>query len=179
MSKMIPLSARISEDDLEFLSQLAMEGCTTPSEKIRALVSESRAKYLGAIDYKSRLKAYQEELGKLGITIREAENQNNVHSEILTYVINWLPEMMAYIMTSHGALAEGLDEAELYKLEKAVISRVFGLAHSVVQLAFSPNIPSYDVAAFKSKLQDLADVFEMLRRLVPDVKLPSNQGSSK
>ena len=164
MSKMIPLSARISEDDLEFLSQLYIEGCTTPSEKIRALVSESRAKHQGAIDYKSRLKAYQEEMGKLGLTIREVENQHNMHSAILAYVINWLPEIMAYIVTSSGTLEENLNEGELIKLENAVLSRVFGLAHSMVQLGFSPNILSYEAASFKSKLRDLAEVFELLGR---------------
>jgi hypothetical protein len=164
MSKMIPLSARISEDDLEFLSQLDIEGCTTPSEKIRALISESRTKHLGAIDYKSRLKANQEEMGKLGITIREVENQLNVHSAILTYVINWLPEIMAYILTSSGTLEENLNEAELIKLENAVLSRVFGLAHSMVQLGFGPNILCYDTVAFKNKLSDLAEVIELLGR---------------
>lgn len=165
MSKMIPLSARISEDDLEFLSQLEIDGCKTPSEKIRALIAESRARYPGGNDYKSSLKAYQGDLGKLGIIIREVENQNNTHSDVLTYVLNWLPELMAYIATSDGTLEESQSDAELIKLEKAVISRVFGLAHSLVQMGFSPDIASYDSSAFKNKLQDLAEVFVLLGRL--------------
>ncbi|CAA0126014.1 Uncharacterised protein [Halioglobus japonicus] len=178
MSKMIPLSARISEDDLEFLSQLEVEGCTTPSEKIRALVAESRTRYLGGFEYKTRLKAYQEDLGKLGIAIREIENENNIHSEILTTVLNWLPDLMAYIVTSECRLEESPSEAELIKLEKAVVGRVFGLAQSVAQMGFSPDIPSYDAMAFKKKLQDLAEIFQLLGRLDAMQKPQSTKGSS-
>jgi hypothetical protein len=178
MSKMIPLSARISEDDLEFLSQLDVEGCTTPSEKIRALVAASRIRYLGGFDYKTRLKSYQEDLGKLGIAIREIENQNNIHSEVLTYVLHWLPDLMAYIVTSECRLEESPSEAELIKLESAVVSRVFGLAQSVAQMGFSPQIPSYDATAFTRKLQDLAEIFELLGRVGAVQKTQSTKGSS-
>ena len=42
MPKSIPISLRISEEDAAYISSLEMSEAVTPSEKIRALIKESR-----------------------------------------------------------------------------------------------------------------------------------------
>ena len=63
MSKTVSISARISHEDAEFLSSLTIEGATTPSDKLRALLADARQRHAGLQDYSSNLSHSNAQLG--------------------------------------------------------------------------------------------------------------------
>ena len=55
MAAMQTISARIPSEDLEWLATYEMQGATTPSDKVRALVTQIRRQHEGSMDYGASL----------------------------------------------------------------------------------------------------------------------------
>ena len=49
--KTVPLSVRVTDADAEFLARLDIAGATTPSEKLRALLTAERTRGEGAGEF--------------------------------------------------------------------------------------------------------------------------------
>ena len=59
-SKTVPISARISHEDAEFISQLKINEATTPSDKLRAIISDAKRQRLRTQDYRGCFQMIQE-----------------------------------------------------------------------------------------------------------------------
>jgi hypothetical protein len=161
-AKMVPISARISEQDLTFLAELNISDCTTPSEKIRALVAEARERRMGGSDYRSSLIMHQDSLRELVSLIRERENREQVHSEFLLYLLDWLPELNACVTTSQQPIAEDPQHVELARLEDAAAERVFRLLRSFLQMGFGDANQSYNSRTFSGRIGALVGLINAL-----------------
>lgn len=163
--KSVPLSARIAQEDAEFIAKLSIEGATTPSDKLRAIIADARRRSEGTQDYGAALLLAQDSLAPALRRLREAEHQHRMHSELLSRTFAWLPEMVAFMM-SVSTDGDNL-EKRLKEAEKGVADRLFTLMQSVLQMGVTARCACYDANAITSRLDavlDLADVIMKTRQ---------------
>ena len=131
MPKGVSISARISQEDAEFISQLSIEGATTPSDKVRAIIADAKRRSLGNNDYLSTLKQLRELVEPNLNHIREAEFHSEMHSELITMLYEYLPDMLACLVSGTD---QGMDAEALVALEKNCAERLFRLTEAMLLL---------------------------------------------
>src|SRR5438045_4020584 len=82
----VPFSARIPSDDAAFIAELKIEGAVTPSDKLRAIITQARKQYEGSADYATSLQWMRDLLTPALTRIRAVEHTANMHSEIVTLI---------------------------------------------------------------------------------------------
>ena len=164
--KTVPLSARVSQEDADFIQELEIEGAQTPSEKLRVLLREARRRARASEHYPSALTLSQETLSPAMQRIRQTERELGNHSELLSRAMEWLPELMAYVQSAPG-MAAADDEARLRDLESGVALRLTTLMQSILQMSVTREGPFYDPQLLSARIDpvlDLARVINQSRR---------------
>ncbi len=172
-AKTVTISARIPREDAEFISQLQVDGATTPSDKLRSIIIEARQRHLGKQDYRGCMAVTQEMVAPVSSHIREQEHIRNVHSELVTRVLDWLPDAMAFIVASGSTEGSESDTNLLGKLEDGIADRVFLLMESVLQMGVTQRCPCYNGQAIQERvgpILDLMRVIEMARQQAEENK---------
>ena len=110
-TKSITIGGRISEPDHEFLMEFPLAGKVTVSEKLRHICTFFR-------QYHTNLEGYSNCLEQINIMLRpavndikEMENQEGVHSELVTKLLTMVPELLAFLVTQRrprGRLTNGV-----------------------------------------------------------------------
>lgn len=154
--KSVALSARLPAEDATFLSDWQVEGASTQSEKLRKVVKETRTRVNAAEDYTAALRMAQSLLGPALEHVRAAEVETGLHSELVTRVAEWLPELLAYVH-SVRATPGGSTEARLRRLEGGLALRVLTLTQSLLQMAVTERGPFYDPELLEGRLQGVLD----------------------
>src|SRR6185312_12764513 len=98
MAAMQTVSARIPGEDLEWLATLDVQGATTPSDKIRALVSQLRRQHEGAMDYSASLQWMRDLISPFVTSVGAFEHRQSKHSELLRLTADWAPQVMALMV---------------------------------------------------------------------------------
>lgn len=166
-SKSITISARIAHEDAEFLSQLKINGAATPSDKLRALITEARKRKEQPRDYGGCLAMIQELIAPVVTQVRRAELEEKVHSELLTRTFEWLPEMLAYLLATPPAQEGKWPVDQLAEYEQGLADRLFRLITALLQLGVTPQCPCYRpdaVAQHIDPVLGLADVIAKQKR---------------
>ncbi|MCB0346342.1 MAG: hypothetical protein KDD66_14580 [Bdellovibrionales bacterium] len=161
-TKTIPLSVRVSEEDAEFIATLEVVGAKTPSEKLRTIISEARRRAVGKYDYGNCLAIAKEMVAPIVSQIRETEHATQTHSEFLAQVGEWMPDMLAYLMTTLDERTEENDESSLSKFEKGVADRVFTLIENVLRLGVTSQSRCYDANLISNRLQNVVDLVSLI-----------------
>ena len=159
--KTIPISTRFSPEDAEFIAQWEGDGAKTPSEKLRGIIAEARRNQSGTEDYAGSLHLTTSLLASTLHIIRRSEHAHGVHSALLIRVGEWLPECMAFLMSSNGD-DETLDHDDLVRIEKALADRVMNLMQSVLQLAVTRTGPCYDPQVIRSRIEPVLELAEVV-----------------
>ena len=98
VEKTVTLSARIPQEDAVFISQLKINGAKTPSDKLRAILGEARRRHESLHDYRGCMEMVQGLITPVSAQTRALELNERIHSELVSRVFEWLPDMMAFIM---------------------------------------------------------------------------------
>jgi predicted ATP-dependent protease len=160
MSRTLPISARIPQEDADFLAKLKIEGAITPSDKLRAIIGEARQRAEGQGDYAASLQWIRQILVPAVNRIREGEHRTRMHSELVLAVAEWLPQACALILSEH---ADGANEKQqLIELEKALADRAFQLAEALLRLGVTEQAPCYDKNIISSKLGPVLDLTQVV-----------------
>jgi hypothetical protein len=171
MSRALPISVRIPQEDADFLAQLKIEGAITPSDKLRAIISEARQRAEGRGDYAASLQWMRQVLAPAVSRLREAEHRTHLHSELVLSVAEWLPQACALILSQH--VGGNNEKQQLVELEKALADRAFQLVEALLRLGVTEQAPCYDKNIISSKLApvlDLTQVVVSMRRRAEGVK---------
>jgi len=160
-AKTVPLSARISQEDAEFLSSMQIQGATTPSEKLRIIIAETRERHQGLQDYRSSLIMYQEMLNRFVTVTRELEMHHQIHSELVSRMIEWLPDMMAFVTAMGMELQQTGQVENLKYMEEGITDRSFRLIQSILQMGVTDTCPCYNQSSISSRM----DTVEKLVRV--------------
>lgn len=165
--KMVPISTRVRQEDVEFISQLSIAGATTPSDKLRVIIADARRRAIGMQDYSSGFQLMQESFAPVRMYIREAELKTSCHSELVTRLIEWLPDMVAYLMSTMHRAGNDIDEADLKHLEQGATDRIFRLMESVMQMGVTQLSPCYDPSAIAVRIEP---ILELARVIIKQTK---------
>src|SRR5262245_2864253 len=115
--KMQTLSVRIPSDDMEWLAGLDLQGAVSPSDKLRALIAQERRQHEGTLDYERGLAWLRDLLAPSITAVRSVEHQHRMHSEALTLTAEWLPQIMATLLSGQpigtDAKARAIETEEL------------------------------------------------------------------
>lgn len=160
--KAVTISARIAQEDAEFLAGYKVSGAVTPSDKLRAILAEARARQQRMKDFRGSIDLFQEMLAPVTAQIRERELQNNIHSELITRMLEWLPDIMAYVQASEAKLNQNTDKQVLIDIETAVADRVFRLIESVMQMGVTRRCPCYNSKAVSSRMEPILDIAKVI-----------------
>lgn len=160
--KTVPFSVRVPYEDAEFIAGLDVNGAKSPSDKLRAIITQARLRERGEQDYSTVLSFFDEQVAPVAQSIRKGELECNKHSELLALVYERVPELLAFLV-SYPAEKEFFDLAELEGLERGIANRVFRLLEGVMRLAVSPSsTPCYDPDVLSDRIDPLIDLAQII-----------------
>jgi hypothetical protein len=166
--KTVPLSVRMSSADMGMLSSLNIPEAVTPSEKLRRLVRTAYRQQQGRSNYGDALKVEEERLGPLLHKIRAVEAEQKVHSELLVYLLGWLPDLTATVMSALAEIEKEEDgergAGALAVTEAAVADRIFGLMLTVLQFSLTPKTHFYSEQTAAERLPEIVEIARLLNR---------------
>jgi hypothetical protein len=160
-SKTVPLSVRVPLEDAEFVAGLQVNGATTPSDKLRAIITQARQRELGGEDFDSYLSHSMKQVAPVGRKIRVAEHGSNTHSELLKVVCEKIPELFAYV-ASFSAQHEHPDLDQLKEFEAHAADRLFRLIEAVLRLGVTSRAPCYDEHAISRRIEPIQDLVRVI-----------------
>lgn len=166
--KSVPLSVRMTNDDIGKLSALKVPDSVTPSEKLRRLVRTAYRQQQGRGDFDEALKVEEERMQPLLHAIRAAEAEHRVHSAFLLNVAGWLPDMCAAAMAAM-ARAEAAGKANespaaLEEIEADFADRVFGLMLTALNFSLTPKAHFYRPEVVAERLPEILEIARLLDR---------------
>lgn len=161
--KSIPLSVRLTPEDATFLAELRISGATTPSDKLRALIQETRRRKVGVTNYQEALTIFEELLSDTLHRVREVEIAEGLHSELIVQLVGWLPDVMAYLTVRAAEVDVDDTAAKLRRLEAGLADRVIALIEQVLRLGVTSRNPCYDPSAITSRVGPVVELSELIR----------------
>jgi hypothetical protein len=173
MAAMQTVSARIPGEDLEWLATFDIQGATTPSDKLRALVTQIRRQHQGSLDYGASLQWMRDLVSPFVTAVGSFEHRQSKHSEVLRLVNDWVPQVMA-ILVAEGTLARD-PQRKLAEIEDKLVTRVFQLLTGVLRLGVTTQADCYDPKVLERHLPQLIE----LAGVVSASRRPSTDGETK
>ncbi len=164
-SKTVQISARISNEDAEFLSKLAVNGAKTPSDKLRAIITQTRKRSIGIQEYTGSYKMIQDLVLPMNETIRKHELDQAVHSEFIIRFFEWLPDLVAYAVSSVPTKETEKIKTELETYEQGLADRVFRFFESVMQMGVGDKNPCYNPEIISQKLAPILNLSTIINSL--------------
>ena len=161
-TKAVAISARIPQEDAVFISQLKINDAKTPSDKLRAIIAEARRRQENQQDYRGCMTMIQDMITPVGARARELELEQGRHSELVSRVLEWLPDTMAFIMAAGGVMEGEQTGQQLNTLENGIADRVFRLMESVLQMGVTQRCPCYDVQAIQARVEPVLDLMRVI-----------------
>lgn len=159
--KTIPMSVRLSDDDATFVATLDIEGATTPSDKLRALVSEARQRREGVRDHMQCHAMVRDLISPAMQRLREAEREQGQHSRLLTYLADWLPDAIATLITPTVATdAQPIEQLRLR--EQLVVAQVFLLIEDVIRMGVTRESRCYDKQIVRKHLEPTLELARLI-----------------
>jgi hypothetical protein len=156
MAAMQTVSARIPGEDLEWLATFDIQGATTPSDKLRALVTQVRRQHEGSLDYGSSLQWMRDLVSPFVTAVGSFEHRHSRHSEVLRLVNDWVPQVMA-ILVAEGTLARD-PQRKLAEIEEKLVARIFQLLMAVLRLGVTTSPDCYDPKVLEKHLPQLIEL---------------------
>ena len=159
--KKIQIGARVTEADAEFINLLEIDGATTPSDKLRAIIEEARLQREYGRDFTGSYRMIQKQLGPAVEKIKEAEFENNIHSSLLARILEWMPEFYAYCLSSLPT--EKIDSTEgLKEYEVGAVDRVVRLFESLLHLELSSQASGYKTDTLQKHMDSLQELIQII-----------------
>jgi len=162
--KTLPMSVRLNQEEAEFLNNLHIKGAATPSDKLRAIIAEARSRRERPVAFLSCFQMVQEQLGPVVEKIKQAELNSGMHSEVLGRVVEWLPDLTAYIVSAVLGDGKPLAREELQEIEKNIADRVFRIIDSFVQMAITRSCPCYSPSLIRDRIATVLELAELIRQ---------------
>jgi len=160
--KTTPISFRLTEEDAEFLAGIELPGAITPSEKLRVLVTRARMEHASSRSYESSQNRVVDLLEPTLLLIRKYELENNKHSALIFEILNWLPDLMAYLMTGPLNKKEPDDDMKLF--ESALTDRMTRIIENLLRLGITKNAPCYNPEMLGEKLEGVLELSKSIEQ---------------
>lgn len=136
--KTVPFSARISLEDAEFISSLEYEGAATPSDKLRALLAETRRRHGSQPDFSHNLAQMQEWFAPMKRRLLVRQDQLQANAEVANRLLDSLPELLARLQAM-AARAEQATARDLRQGEQQLLQSLMRINELLLPLALRPE----------------------------------------
>jgi len=156
MPAMQTVSVRIPTEDLEWLSLFEVQGATTPSDKLRAFVSQMRRQHEGALDHGASMQWMRELVAPFVASKDAFEHKANRHSELIRILCDWLPQAMA-VLVAESQLGRDPQRKAL-EVEEKLAARVFQLITSILRLGVTQSADCYDPRVLEKHLPQVIEL---------------------
>lgn len=161
VSKSETLSVRVSSDDAAWIAALDVDGATTSSDKVRALISQARTQELSFRDYATCVTWVRALLGPAVTRLRSLEDNAGLHSELLSAVTEGLPPLVATILTATPS-SNGSQEA-LSQIEGRLAQKAFAVFQSIMRLAVTAPHGLTNPDVFRDQLPAIMEMAEIIK----------------
>ena len=158
--QMQTVSARLSAEDLQWLSALELPGAVTPSDKLRALIAQMRKQHEGALDYTACLAWLRDLLAPFVIALRGIEHRERTHSEAVGAIIAWAPQVMATILSARDFGED--DVARAREVEDALVQSCFRLLVALLRLGVTPAAECYTPDVVEKHLPRIIELVQLI-----------------
>ncbi|QDG78441.1 hypothetical protein [Labrenzia sp. PHM005] len=162
MPKSIPISVRLSDDDVAFLAEYEAQGARTPSEKLRDILREARARQEGGQDATACEELLRQMARPSERRIRQLQRETGQRSDLVIKLYERLPEMMAELVAA--APEAGGGEAELKRFEAALAAELFALIEEVFDLGLTSQSRTYEPRLMEGRLEPVLEIARLLER---------------
>jgi len=162
--RFVPMSVRISEEDQEFIAKLEVPGAATPSDKLRAIIAESRQRREGLADHGRCLELMGEMVHPVRQRLRQVEQRERLDSELLAAVYEWLPEAVATAVAGVPEPSETADRATLIAFEDAVASQVFRLMERVLLMGVTAQCRCYNQGLVAERVGRVLEICQTIQQ---------------
>jgi hypothetical protein len=162
-SKTTALSVRVSDEDARFLSGLSLDGATTPSEKLRALLSAQRRLHEGARSPTDAAETIEDLLRPSLRRVRRAEAELGVHSEPVQRVFDRLPVLAGLAQAGPQGEASAPDAKALAAFEGQLLEHAAALCEELINLAMTTSPRAYSPDSVEKRLKPLIELAHLTR----------------
>lgn len=162
MSRSVPLSVRISDDDAAFLAQYKAEGAKTPSEKLRAILGDARKLNAKPEDYAGCAEMLASMLRPSQNSLRTGQRDERMRSDFLAKLYERLPELVASLMLGPPAAREPAEG--LRQFEDDLAKQIFALIEEVLNLGLTTTSRTYSPALIKTRLEPILEILDLVRQ---------------
>lgn len=160
--KSVPISVRVSPEEAEFIARLQIQGATTPSEKLRAIIGQARKLDEAPADFSIALMDATQSLSPVFRLLQEAETAQQRYSALVALVRDWLPDLTAYV-TTLGLQREHLDAADaLETFERGLADRLIRMVESLFQQAITSQCQCYDPKVLASRQDSIRELARII-----------------
>ena len=156
MAAMQTVSARIPIDDLQWLATLEMQGANTPSDKLRALVTQLRRQHEGALEYSASLQWMRDLVSPFVTAVGAFEHRQRRHSEVLRLISDWVPQLMALLVAESTLGKEPLRKAQ--EIEDKLVVRCVQLLMGILRLGITAGTDCYGPQVLEKHLPQLIEL---------------------
>jgi hypothetical protein len=158
--QMQTVSARLPSEDLQWLSALELPGAVTPSDKLRALIAQMRKQHEGALDYAACLAWLRDLLSPFVIALRGIEHRERTHSEAVSAIIAWAPQVMATMLSARDFGDDGVARAR--EVEDALVQCCFRLLMALLRLGVTPAVECYTPDVIEKHLPRIIELVQLI-----------------
>ena len=160
MPKSIPISVRLSDDDVAFLASYEVQGARTPSDKLREILKAAREREKGIQDVSScedllRSMARPAEKG-----LRQLQRETGIRSDLVIKLYERLPEMFAELIASAPGPAG--EEKDLRRFEADLSAELFSLIEEIFDLGLTSPSRTYDPELMERRLKPILEIARIL-----------------
>ncbi|MEJ8473940.1 hypothetical protein [Roseibium algae] len=161
MPKSIPISVRLSNEDVAFLAEFEMQGARTPSDKLRGILKNAREQAEGSQDVARCEAMLRDLLRPAERKVRQSQRDNNIRSDFVIKLYQRLPEIVADLTAS--AHVDVLDRDQLERMEADLAAELFSLIEEVFDLGLTSQSRTYDPQLMQEKLKPVLEIAQLLQ----------------
>ena len=138
-----PTTIRLTGDDQTFLASLKIPGASTISDKLRALIDDKRLQLEAGSNFRSALTLANSLVGPLQESVKAAENEQQMHSQLVARMLDWTPELMATLLSESATREQGHSPEQLAALENGLANQALRLVDIVLQTYIARDTALY------------------------------------
>lgn len=170
--KNVTVSVRLTEQEAQALDKLNIAQADNQSAKLRAIIQQAEQAEEGKHSYPAALRLVDDLLDPVRLTILDLERKEGSHSELMSRVFEWVPDMAAFLLAGTDQEPDSDDRLSLPELESGIADRVFRLIEATLRLGLSEDNPCYNPRAITSRVAPAIDLAwlmdETKRRVIND-----------
>ncbi len=160
MGQMQTISIRIPDEDFQWLLSQHETTGRTPSEKLRALLSRVRQQEAGMVNPES-CSAWMRDMTRPFMEgVAALERKHKLHSDVIAAVAEWIPQIMASLVSSHLGGKRAQEDA--IEVEAILAQQSCRLISALLRTAVTSVPATYDKGVLDQHLPDILEIASII-----------------